>query len=257
MVNSKEIQALLPFTAHRIEIAKGIWTITDGGEDPRSALSTKALLKQACGSLSGKRILDLGCLEGGYTAAFANMGASEAVGIEARKLNFRRCLLVKKCLNLDNLTFYREDVKNCTRDRLGEFDIVFAAGILYHLDDPFAFLKNIYGLTLDFALVDTHVAHKDSWAHSCSEHLIQRTFGGNTYVGRVALEYTEKQSGEVENFLWSSYSNSTSFWLTEESLVQMLRDVGFEQIVKIYTPRGYRCQEGCPYECRIILVAKK
>lgn len=259
MISRVEIKSLLPFSAHRIALAEDLWTISDGGEDPQYAPQTKALLEQAGGNLSGKRIIDLGCLEGGYTATFARMGAEKAVGIEARNLNFERCMLVKRCLKLDNLTFYKEDVKNITTEQFGKFDIVFASGILYHLDDPFTFLKNVYDLTLDFALIDTHVAHKDFYAHSCSKKLIQRTFNGNTYTGRVAFEYPEEKgrSGEIENLLWAAYSNPTSFWLTEESLVQMLKDIGFEHVVKVNTPQGYRCHEGCQYQCRIILIASR
>lgn len=130
MVGKQEVQRLLPFTAHRIKITEDLWTIPRGGDDPFSALSTRVLVDRAGGSLAGKRILDLGCLEGGYTAAFAQMGAREAIGFEARKMSIERCLLVKRCLNLDNLNFYNEDVKNATRNWLGEFDIIFASGIL-------------------------------------------------------------------------------------------------------------------------------
>jgi len=73
----------------------------------------------------------------------------------------------------------------------------------------------------------------------------------------VAFEYSEGLAEEVENLLWAAYSNPTSLWLTEESLVRMLFDVGFEYVSKVYVPRGYKCQENCQEECRIIVVAKK
>jgi predicted RNA methylase len=41
------------------------------------------LIDRARESLSGKRVLDLGCLEGGYSVAFAQFGAQEVIGIEA------------------------------------------------------------------------------------------------------------------------------------------------------------------------------
>jgi SAM-dependent methyltransferase len=258
MLGKQDIQALLPFTAHRVKIAENLWTIPEGGDDPFYALTTKVLLERAGGSLRGKRILDLGCLEGGYSAAFAQMGAREVIGIEARAKNFERCLLVKDCLRLKNLFFYKEDVKNVKRDWFGDFDIVFASGILYHLDDPYSFLKNISEMSLDFTLIDTHIARRDSWAHSCSEELIEKTFGAKKYIGREAFEFPKGlPQEEVESFLWSSYSNPTSFWLIEESLVNMFSHVGFNYISKVYVPRGYRCQENCKEECRTVVIAKK
>jgi SAM-dependent methyltransferase len=253
-----DIEVLLPFTAHRVRLNEDLWSTPVGGDDPFVALSTQVLIDRAGGTIKGKRILDVACLEGGFAAAFARLGAIEVVGVESRDLNIRRCLLVKRYLKLANLTFIQGDVKDVTRDWLGEFDIVFASGILYHLDDPYSFLMNISSLTRDFLLLDTHIALRDSWKHGCSKKISKRTFGGNSYLGRVATEYPpDLPRGEVEQLLWSAWSNPMSFWVTEESLVTILRDVGFKHISKVYTPRGYRCQENCPEGCRIIIIAQK
>ena len=258
MLREKEIQNLLPFTAHRIQIGKELWTIPDGGDDPFSALSTRVVVERAGGSLVGKRILDLGCLEGGYTAAFAQMGAKEAVGVEVRTLNIKRCMLVKQQLELNNVQFQQEDVRNVNIGSSGQFEIVFAAGILYHLDDPYSFLKNISEMTIDFALIDTHIANKIQHGHGCSPVLIEKIFGSQRYVGREAREYPAgMKKADLEKHVWTSWGNPSSFWLTEESLVKMLSEVGFNYVSKVYVPKGYRCGENCQDECRVIVVAKK
>lgn len=254
----KEIQKLLPFTAHRIMIGDGLWTIADGGDDPLTALSTRVLVDRAGGSLAGKRILDLGCLEGGYSVAFTRMGAKEVVGIEVRTANMKRCSLVKQCLGLENLHFHQEDVRNVKSEWLGKFDIVFAAGILYHLDDPYTFLKNVSEMTLDFALIDTHIANKTSFGHGCSPMLVEKIFASKIYIGREAREYPAgMKKADLEKHVWTSWGNPTSFWLTEESLVKMLGEVGFSYISKVYVPQGYRCGDNCKEECRVIIVSKK
>jgi len=230
------------------------------GEDVSTPdLRMMTLLDRANGSLSGKRVLDLGCLEGGYSVYLGRQGAKEVVGIEAREKNYQRCLLVKKLLNLDNLTFHKCDVKNVQREWLGEFDIVFAGGILYHLDDPYLVLKNIFQMTKDFMLIDTHVALRNNWAHRCSDKVVERVFEGERYYGRWAKEFDPQAKREdVEDSLWAAWSNPMSFWLLEESLVQMLMRLGFRNVSKVYNIPGYnRCHEGCPENCRIILVAKK
>jgi SAM-dependent methyltransferase len=253
-----EIQRLLPFTAHKIEIRDGVWTTPNDGDDPLIALTTKVVMERCAGSLSGRRVLDLGCLEGGYSVAFAKLGAQEVVGVEVRELSYERCQLLKRCLRLDNVRFIKEDVKEIDPKVLGCFDIVFAQGILYHMDDPFSFLTNVSRLTSGFALIDTHIARRDSWAHGCSAVLTKKTFGSKVYDGRTFYEYPPGLSmEEIDKLLWASHGNPASFWLTEESLVAMLSEVGFTYISKVYVPHGYRCQEGCKDECRIVLVAKK
>ena len=250
--------ALLPFTAHRIEYAPGVWTIPDGGDDPSIAPSTAVVLDQARGDLSRMRILDVGCLEGGYAATFARLGAREVVGLEIRDVNLARCRFLQERLGLSNLSFVKGDAKTMSRDELGVFDLVFASGILYHLDDPFDFVRRCSELTTDMLLLDTHVASLHAYAHRCSRELVAREWQGATYLGRVAIEYERELSREeLEVFPWTAYGNQTSFWLTEASLVRLLRNVGFPLISKVFLEPPYKCDEHCPWECRTIFVAKK
>ena len=212
----------------------------------------------AGGSLKGKRVLDLGCLEGGYCAAFAKMGAARVVGVDVRPKNLERAALVKHCLKLGNVDLRLADVRHVNRRYFGEFEIVFAAGILYHLDDPYSFLRSAAEMTLDVLFLDTHVARSGNQAHGASGGIIEKTFGGKSYQGQEMEEYPEETTQDsYEDMLWAAYGNSTSFWLTEHSLVEMLKDVGFAFVSKVYVPRGYRCLENCQDECRVILVAKK
>ena len=129
---------LLPFTAHRVELPDGTWTM-EAGDDPLHALSTEIVLREAGGTLAGLRVLDVGCLEGGYTVAFARHGAAEAVGLEVRQTNLQRCALLADELALPAVRFVEGDAKQLDREAHGTFDVVFAAGLLYHLDDPYDF----------------------------------------------------------------------------------------------------------------------
>lgn len=130
----------------------------------------KTLMDRADRTLAGKQVLDLGCLEGGYSVYLAKQAAKEVVGIEAREINFQRCLLVKDCLKPANLTFRRCDVKEVRRDWPGEFDIIFAGGIVYHLDNPYVVLQHLAEMVNEFTLRDTHVDLRDHWAHRCAEN---------------------------------------------------------------------------------------
>jgi SAM-dependent methyltransferase len=248
----------LPFTAHRVELAPGVWTMPHGGDDPSRAASTAVVLDQMRGGLEGKRVLDLGCLEGGYAVTFARRGAREVVGVEIRDANLERCRFLAQRLGLANVHFVKADVRAISRDELRAFDVVFASGILYHLDDPFDFLLRCSELTTDTLVLDTHIASLHSWGHRCSPELVTREWHGRSYLGRVAVEYERELSPEeLETTPWTAYGNPTSFWLTEGSLVTMLRNMGFPLVLKVFVEPPYKCDEGCPWECRSIYVAKK
>ena len=250
---------LLPFTAHRIEIRPGVWTAAEGRErDPFQSLRLRVLTDAAGGTLKGERVLDVGCLEGGYSVALAELGSREVIGIDARPQHIARCELLKRELRLDNVHFYREDVKNISRERFGCFDVVFAAGILYHLDDPFQFVATLSEITREFALIDTHITWDDLATHGCSPELQTRRFRGRTFAGRTFSEYPDGSDAEfVKDLPWSAYSNATSFWLTERSLVELLWTMGFEHVSRTYTPFGAFCDEGCERECRVEIIARK
>ena len=251
-----ESASLLPFTAHRVQLPDGSWTM-EGGADSLTALSTATVIREAGGSLAGLRILDVGCLEGGYTVAFARHGATEVIGLEVRATNLARCALLADELRLPAVRFVQGDAKELSPETHGSFDVVFASGLLYHLDDPYGFLARVQPMTQRFLLLDTHIAHPTAFAHGCSPRLASLERDGRTYVGRVAFEYDSAlERPALDQLVWASYGNPTSFWLTEDSLVAMLHDLGFASVSKTFVPRGYRCGEACSWECRAVYVAR-
>lgn len=244
---------LLPFTTHRIELAPGDWTMGPEGDDAMTNLRTRSMLD--AGGVEGKRVIDLGCLEGGYTAAFARLGAESALGVEARQINFRRCEMVRRTLDLPNLRFEHADVRDVSADSHGQFEVVFAAGILYHLDDPFQFLESIAGMCTELAVIDTHVAGVES--RHCPERDV-RQYRGRDYEGGRLVEYEpDLPEHEVEEAIWSAYGNPNSFWLRKEDLVSILGDLGFGRVMQVPTPLPYHCGLQCETECRVLLLAEK
>jgi len=230
---AKKLQQLLPFSTHQIYLGNGLWTM-DKGVIAEKDLRTKVVLDQAGGSLRGKTILDLGCLEGGFTVAFARLGAKMSVGVEAREISYQRCEILRQYLKLRNLRFIHGDI-NVVLPQLQPFNIVFASGILYQMADPYSLLKAIHAVCRDFAVIDTHIAQHDSPSHKCSAELVTRTFEGKTYVGRIYHEYDPcLPKDQVEGFLWAAYRDHDAFWPLEKSLEQMLLVVGFHNIIKIY-----------------------
>jgi 2-polyprenyl-3-methyl-5-hydroxy-6-metoxy-1,4-benzoquinol methylase len=145
------------FTAHNVRLDDGRLTKPDAGAllaDSPWFVSVKRLLETIYpDGLKGKRIADLGCLEGGYTVEFARMGM-EALGLEVRPNNFANCLYVKEHTSLPNLQFVNDDAWNIKN--YGTFDIVFCCGLLYHLDRPVAFVRMLSDLCRKGLILNTH-----------------------------------------------------------------------------------------------------
>ncbi|WP_018630040.1 class I SAM-dependent methyltransferase [Niabella aurantiaca] len=206
---------------------------------------------------SGMKVVDLGCLEGGYTAEFARMGF-DALGIEARADNFRNCNLVKENLGLPNLNFVQDDVRNMAR--YGPFDISLCYGLLYHLNDPVHFLKTVADSTKKLLLLNTHFAPEHDIRYYLGpvnryflapiqkrtrflEH--QKNFRLSPitlhegYRGRWYKEWNKHANkSKVEKILWASYNNNRSFWLCKKDLTKVLHNAGFKHVFEQFNFTG-------------------
>jgi SAM-dependent methyltransferase len=201
--------AALTFTAHNIALPDGSQTLpgrelTAGNGICRAALRDLALAFP--GWIVPPRVADLGCLEGGYAAAFAQAGY-DVTGFEVRGDNFACCTYVAEQLALPDLRFIRADV----RDEFGvpgAWDAVFCCGLLYHLESPVAFLRQLGAATRRLLILQTHYSTRPD-----AEHEGHR---GHWY-------------GE-DGTRWSSWKNERSFWLTRKDLLSAMRDAGFDLV---------------------------
>jgi len=202
-------------------------------------------LVQVTSDLAGKplcqlRVMDLACLEGHYAIEFAMQGA-EAVGIEYRAESIAKARFVKDYLHLDRLVFYQDDVRNLSRERYGEFDVVICSGILYHLDAPdvFHFVHRIFEVCTRLAIFDTHVA-----LHA--EETVE--FENQRHGGVWFQEHDESadQATKLKN-LWASVDNNRSFWPTPASLANFVANVGFSSFYECLNPYQYDAEDRRAY----------
>lgn len=202
------------------------------GDDPRTII-IKRLIRRFIAPKPEIRILDLGSLEGGLSFEMAREGW-DVTGIEGRESNFRKAELIRRYFALQNLRFEMRDVKELSRERDGQFDAVLCCGLLYHLDDPFAFLRKLREITAEDGLlfVDTHVAPDEfaarypTWDKKLSDPTTL-----SDYEGRWFLEPSE---GSVLDQQWSAVSNERSFWPTRRSLIRGIYHAGFENILELF-----------------------
>jgi 2-polyprenyl-3-methyl-5-hydroxy-6-metoxy-1,4-benzoquinol methylase len=263
--NRKNIAEMRDFLSpwnHNIKLPYRIFTAYCEDYYPAHKEIMKILNQQLHGDFRNKRVVDIGCLEGYFSAECALQGA-KVLGVEGKTINVKKCEFIKSVLNIRNLTFVQDDAMKVTRKKYGSFDVVLALGLLYHLDNPFKFLENISNLCTGFLVLDTHVALREKtetgdWKPELSE-LQEFKIGKKTYTGRLYKEFNADDT-QVSKDLSSTASlkNNLSAWLTEDSLVSLLHDVGFEQVSKIVFPEQQNAWwSDTKANARVLMVAHK
>lgn len=234
------------WTAHNIRLSERVWTLpghVDFLSHPRVQQSVAAVTHMlGRKDLTGVRVADLACLEGGLSLAFAQAGA-EVLGVEGRASHISRCNFLREQFPSANLRFVQDDVKNFTQANYGTFDVVLGYGILYHLDEPLAWLENLACCTRRLLLLDTHYAPATDrdmeqlspitfhTGHNPLGELQQVTYRQKTYDVRRFREFADDTpQHEIEGMPWSAIGNTWSLWLTRKSLYTALEQFGFTTV---------------------------
>ena len=253
------------WTSHNIALTDQITTMPGQPDFIETDLRLKAVLRVLTllyrGQLANLRVADLGCLEGGFALALAQRGMS-VVGVEARVRNLEKAQLLQEHFELPHLEFVLGDVKNFTRDDFGDFDVVLALGILYHLDQPSAWLRQIAQATRSVLFIDSHYAPADEASLALIDERIAQLSsleriedGTDAYEGRWFFEYGEEV--EREDQLWASYSNRKSFRLTKESLLRAVANAGFDLVLEQHDYSAALYKHFTTKFPRVMLVAVK
>jgi SAM-dependent methyltransferase len=221
-----------PWRNDNIRLAPGVFTISERphGHEWRVAQFVQIVSDAVGGSLSGLRVLDLGAGEGMFSAELAAHGA-DVLAIEARAPSVAKIELARDALGLPNLRVVQGDVRELSRERHGEFDVVLCLGILYHLDADGVFLltRRMAEVCRRFALVDTHFGLRDR---------TEVRDDGRSYSGVTYREHDPGSSSAArEAELRASIDNPESFWPTRPSLYNLLADVGFSSVHETRIPR--------------------
>ena len=219
------------FTAHNIRLDDSTYTNPDLPvtiEQHPWLLSAKRLLNVMFpGDKRKYRVVDLGCLEGGYSVEFARMGF-QVLGIEIRDSNIAACRYVKERTDLPSLEFIQDDAWKV--GNYGTFDAVFCCGLLYHLDRPKQFLKILSEVTKKILILQTHFTTQDLESGSTLSPEIVKNEG---LLGRWFIEFQDDQEfGNRDSSRWAAWDNRRSFWVQREYLLQAIGEVGFDIVME-------------------------
>ena len=110
------------------------------------------LLDRAVG-LTGKSVLEVGCLEGFHTLGLLHY-TPRVTAIDVRPINVIKTL-TRLSLHGAHAEVYVQDAETMN-ESFGTFDVTFHFGVLYHLMNPVEHLHAIAGLA-PFLYLDTHV----------------------------------------------------------------------------------------------------
>lgn len=193
---------------HVMELPGGI--VTPGVDDPRDRLPLLALPDD----LSGLAVLDVGAWDGFFSFECERRGAARVVAADwfawreashGAKESFE---LARRALG-SGVEDVEIRVEELAPERVGTFDLVLFAGVLYHVRDPLRALDAVAGVTDGRLIVETHV--------------------DLTMRRKPALAfYPSRELGD----------DHTNWWGPNPAAVEgMLRAAGFDDVVKVF-PRS-------------------
>lgn len=93
------------------------------------------MVVDVCGDISGFKVLELGPLEGAHSYQLERLGAGSILGIDASPEFYLKCLITKEILGL-KAKYLLGDFNRYLEATDQTYDLVFCAGVLYHMIDP-------------------------------------------------------------------------------------------------------------------------
>ena len=115
-------------------------------------------LMQVPMDLTGKTILDIGAWDGYFSFEFERRGAKRVLAIDTYAWDMGgidNFLTAREVLK-SKVEYRRADVHDLNEVDFGKFDIVFFAGVLYHLKNPLVALERIRSVTNELLICETH-----------------------------------------------------------------------------------------------------
>ena len=221
------------FISHNIPLAVALCTRPGEpliSESPRTVAIHESLERFVPDGLRGKTAVDLGCLEGGLSFELWRAGLT-VLGVEGRKDNWQRCLLVRDYFRAQGeMEFVHADVRQFRPGK--SFDVVVCSGLLYHLDDPAAYIAVLGELTSAGGMLylDTHVAPEDVDLHEC-EFRESLSSWRSKFI--LDLEIRYREYAEDITLPESSVGNPISLWMDGASHLNLLNCAGFSRVFEL------------------------
>lgn len=174
-------------------------------------------LLNTLGSVAGKRVIELGPLEGGHTSMLERAGAT-VTAVESNTRAFLKCLIVKELLALQHSRFLLGDFVEFLKTDQSPFDIALASGVIYHMRNPAELVQLLAERCRDVFV----------WTHYyCPEQVRDKPHFGRTFAPPEQVEHAgfrhtlvRKYYGEALD--WGGFCGGSAdyaSWMPREDLL--------------------------------------
>lgn len=164
------------------------------------------LVELCGGSLSGLRVLDLGCNAGFWSLHAIEAEADFVLGVDGRQDHIAQAELVFETREIDH-DRYSFVATNVFDADFGDqrFDIVLCLGFLYHVAKPFELMELISRLNNDLLVIDTAISRIPGRSFELEDEALDES--------RDAVDY------------------SLALWPTRAAVFDLLRQFDYEAVV--------------------------
>ena len=189
--------------------------------DPRPRHAAAVLGHE--GRFDGMRILELGPLEGAHSYQLEQLGAASITAIESNAQAFLKCLVIKNILELNRTTFLLGDCVNSLEADSHDYDLIFASGILYHMENPLELIRLLGQRTRRVFLWTMYfdAAFVFSNGTKLPHRKLQIAQDGLSCTGYELVNWGRFRTG-----FWGG-NRTRSCWLELDTIIEAFRHYGF------------------------------
>jgi tRNA (mo5U34)-methyltransferase len=194
---------------HDFEILPGVRT--NGAYNPTTLWNELQLPED----MSGLSLADVGA-SNGYFSFEARKRRARVVALDFRHKDNSGFGLVQYINGMSDIEHHQINVLDITREKYGQFDIVLALGLLYHVCDPYRALANCAALSRGRLLVESY----------CIDALLPKPMASEPIMRFISDPDRFPMHGQLN-------SDRSNFWgFTSVCMLRMVEDVNFSVLRK-------------------------